>query len=240
MTKIEEIQKRLTTSPDRADVKTCLREANSLARGQDALLSIKFLLLSIFGLLKIKDLTRPERNTFNNDIGKVLGRIDLMPIVKEATRGDSSLMSTFENDGLKNIFTRLQTLTKDIKRVEKEAAQKELLESEKKLNAELAAISRELKKGHVAAAKNKADRLLASHPKNKSEFLDKIIPIFEEKESIKGWWHYLQLRYDPKECNLEEAKHCASKIAKIKNLDAPKTRRTGIAITWIIASGFGN
>jgi hypothetical protein len=96
------------------------------------------------------------------------------------------------------------------------------LENEKKLNAELAAISRELEKGHVAAAKNKADRLLASHPKNKSEFLDKIIPIFEEKESIKGWWHYLQLRYDPKECNLEEAKHCASKIAKIKNLDAPE------------------
>lgn len=54
MTKIEEIQKRITTTPSREDVKTCLREAISLARGQDALLSIHYLALSIFGLLKIK------------------------------------------------------------------------------------------------------------------------------------------------------------------------------------------
>ncbi|ACS80525.1 hypothetical protein [Maridesulfovibrio salexigens] len=222
MTKIEEIQKRITTTPSREDVKTCLREAISLARGQDALLSIHYLALSIFGLLKIKDLTKPEKNAFYDNIGKILGRIDLMPVVKEATRDEDSLLTTFESKGLKNIFTRLQKLNKDIKKVEKEADQRKILEDEKKLKVELTAISRELEKGHVAAAKSKADRLIDSHPKNKFEFLDRIIPIFEEKESIKGWWHYLQLRYDPNECNLDEAKHCASKVAKIKTLDDPK------------------
>ncbi|WP_320175119.1 hypothetical protein [Maridesulfovibrio sp.] len=222
MTRIEEIQKRITTTPNREDIKTCLREAISLARGQDALLSIHYLTLSIFGLLKIKDLTKPEKNAFNDNIGKILGRIDLMPTVKEATSGEASLLTTFETKGLKQIFTRLQELNKDIKRVEKEAKKRKTLENEKKLKVELTAISRELEKGNVAAAKSKADRLIENNPKNKFKFLDQVIPIFEEKESIKGWWHYLQLRYDPKECNLDEAKHCATKVAKIKDLDDPK------------------
>lgn len=121
MIQIEEIQKRLAANPNRTDVKACLRESNSVARSGDANLSIKYLLLAIFGILKIRDLTKPEKNTFNDNIFKILGSIDLIPLVKEATENEGSLINSFEEKGLKHTFTRLQTIIKQISVLEKKA-----------------------------------------------------------------------------------------------------------------------
>ncbi|WP_432735963.1 hypothetical protein [Maridesulfovibrio sp. FT414] len=225
MLKLEEIQKRLATTPNRADVKTCLRESHSAARGGNAFLSIKLVLFAIFGLLKIRDLTKPEKNTFNDNISKVLGNIDLIPLVREATEGEESLVNSFEEKGLKDTFTRLQTITNEIKNLEKKAAEKKDLEKKDEVNKFLRAISVELKKGHIAAAKNKADRLLGKYPENKAESLDEIITIFEKHKSLNGWWYYLQKRFNPEECSLEEAKFCAAQIAKIRSLDDPKNTK---------------
>lgn len=219
MDKIEEIQKKIIAAPERTDVKTCLQESSFSARRGDTLLSIKFLVLAIYGVMKIRDLTKPERNTFNDNIGKVLGSMDLMPLVKEATYGKKSLIDTFEEEGLKKLFSRLQTISKDIKKLEKKALQINALEKKEEIRKNFEAISKELEKGNVAAAKNKADRILKNNPKKRSRYLEKIIAIFEEKEVIKGWWHYFQKRYDPKKCTLEEARDCAAKIAKMRSLD---------------------
>jgi hypothetical protein len=225
MIQIEQIQKRITANPNRSDVKTCLREASSMARGGDALLSIKYLIVGIYGILKIRDLTKPEKKTFNDNIYKILGSIDLMPMVKEATEGEGSLTSLLEEKGLKALFSKLQAITKEIKNLEQKAIQLKAQQQKEEIIKNIAAISKELEKGNVGAAKNKADRLLESHPDKKEKFLEKIIEIFAEKESIKGWWHYIQKRYQPDKCNLEEARYCATQISKIRSLDAPENAK---------------
>ncbi len=225
MIKIEEVQERLARSPDRTDVKACLRESSSVARGGNALSSIRFLLLAIFGILKIRDLTKPEKQNFNENISKILGGIDLIPIVKEATRNESSLTNTFEDKGLKETFARLQKVTKEIKKLEQKATESKALKKREEIQKAILAITKEIEKGNIAAAKNKADRLLEMHPKNKTSSLDRIIEIFEKNESIKGWWYYLQKRYDPAKCTLEEARFCAAQVAKIRSLDDPKNSK---------------
>ncbi|WP_319779448.1 hypothetical protein [Maridesulfovibrio sp.] len=221
MVKLEEIQKRIKAAPDRKDIKTCLRESYSMVRAGDALLSIKFLLVGIFGIIKIKDLTKPERKIFNEDISKSVSGIDLLPIVKEATEGEMSLITTFEEKGLKELVIRLQSITGEMKKIEQAAIRKKAAKQEQEVKKVFSSIGKELDKGNVAAAKAKADRLLGKDPKQKSHFLEEIINIFEEKSSLKGWWHYFQMRYDPDKCSLEEAKYCAAKVAKMRSLDDP-------------------
>ncbi len=224
MISIKEMQQRVASAPDRSDIKTCLRESNSMARAGDALASINYLLISIYGILKIRDLTKPEKKAFHADIYKVLGGIDLMPRVKEATEDEGSLISLLENKGMKELFSKLQSTIKIIKKLEIKALQLKAKEQEEKIKTAFAGISRELDKGNVAAAKSKADRILENN-KKKPEYLDRIIDIFEEKESLKGWWHYLQKRYIPQTCSLDEARYCSSKIAKIRSLDVPDNAR---------------
>lgn len=222
MIKIEEMQERIKSDPDRRDVKTCLRESYSLVRGGDALLSIRYLLLGIYGILKIRDLTKPELKFFSEDVLKNVSGIDLMPIVKEATEGKISLSNTLEDKGMKDLFGRLQSITSEIKKIEKRASEDKAVRKKEEIKEVFAAIDKELGKGNVAAAKAKADRLLEKYHKKKVPFLEKIIHIFEENESLKGWWHYFQKCYDPKKLTLEEAKYCAAKVSKMRSLDDPE------------------
>ena len=225
MINIKEMQKRVAGKPERSDIKLCLRESYSMARVGDALSSINYLMISIYGILKIRDLTKPEKKVFHDEIYKVLGGIDLMPSVKEATKGEGSLITLLEQKGLRELFSKLQTTVKVIKSLEKQALQLKAKEKEEKIKAAFAGISRELEKGNVAAAKSKADRLLESNPKRKTELLEQIIEIFGDKQSLKGWWHYLQKRYSPETCTLEEARKCSNQIAQIRSLDAPENAR---------------
>ncbi|WP_415716810.1 hypothetical protein [Maridesulfovibrio sp.] len=225
MISIKEMQKRVARKPERLDIKSCLRESNSMARGGDALSSINYLMISIFGILKIRDLTKPEKKVFHDDIYKVLGNIDLMPSVIEATQGEGSLITLLEQQGLRELFSKLQATVKVIKNLEKQALQLKAKEKEEKIKAALAGISKELGKGNVAAAKSKADRLLESNSNKKTALLEQVIEIFAEKQSLKGWWHYLQKRYNPESCTLEEARKCANQIAKIRSLDDPENAK---------------